>query len=44
MLNLADEIVNGRLSPEAARLGYVRALELDAAGKSSPSMRRLLFR
>jgi hypothetical protein len=44
MLNLADGIVKGRLSVEDARAGYLRALQLDAAGKSQPAMRRLLFR
>jgi hypothetical protein len=44
LLNLADAIVGGGLSPEAARVDYLRALTLDASGKSSPAMRRLLFR
>lgn len=43
MLNLADEIVKGRLSPEEARVSYLRTLKLAEAGKSSPSMLRLLF-
>jgi hypothetical protein len=43
MLNLADEIVKGRLSPEKARVRYLRTLKLAEAGKSSPSMKRLLF-
>ena len=43
MLNLADGIVKGRLSPEEARVSYLRTLKLAEAGKSSPSMKRLLF-
>lgn len=44
MLNLADGIVKGRLDVEEARADYLRTLQLSAAGKSQPSMRRLLFR
>lgn len=44
MLNLAEEIVKGRMSAAVARARYLRALQLDAAGKSQPSMRRLQFR
>jgi hypothetical protein len=44
MLNLADAIVQGRMSPQDARVSYLVTLQLAAAGKSSPSMRRLLFR
>ncbi|MBI2386002.1 MAG: hypothetical protein HYV14_08310 [Elusimicrobia bacterium] len=44
MLNLADGIVKGRLTVEEARGDYLRTLQLAAAGKSQPSMRRLLFR
>ncbi len=44
MLNLADEIVKGLLSPKDARAAYARTLRLADAGKTSPSMERLLFR
>jgi len=44
MLNLADDVVNGRLSPEGARVGYFHALQLAQSGKSTPSMHALLFR
>ena len=44
MLNLADEIVRGLLSPEDARVSYLRTLQLADAGKTSPSMQGLLFR
>lgn len=44
MLNLADGIVKGRLTPEEARADYLRTLQLAAAGKSQPSMLRLQFR
>lgn len=43
MLNLADDIVKGRLTPEAARVSYLRTLHLADMGKSPPSMLRLLF-
>ena len=43
MLNLADEIVKGLLSPKDAREAYSRTLRLADSGKSSPSMERLLF-
>jgi hypothetical protein len=43
MLNLADEIVQGLLSPKDARAVYLRTLRLADAGKTSPSMKRLLF-
>jgi hypothetical protein len=43
MLNLADEIVRGLLSPRDARAVYLRTLRLADAGKWSPSMHRLLF-
>ena len=44
MLNLADEIVQGLLSPRDARESFSRTLQLADAGKTSPSMQRLLFR
>jgi hypothetical protein len=44
MLNLADDIVQGTLTAAGARVVYFQTLELAAAGKSSPSMQRLLFR
>jgi hypothetical protein len=43
MLNLADEVAKGLLTPESARLSYLRALQLSEAGKSSPAMEGLLF-
>jgi hypothetical protein len=42
-LNLADQVVTGKLTPEAARAEYVRTLKLTRSGKSSPSVERLLF-
>lgn len=44
MLNLADGIVKGRMTVEEARADYLRTLQLAAAGKEQPSMRRLRFR
>ncbi len=41
LINLADDIVKGRLSPEDARLSYLRTLQLAAVGKSSPKMESL---
>ncbi|MDD5305220.1 MAG: hypothetical protein PHS14_19135 [Elusimicrobia bacterium] len=43
MLNLADEIVKGRLSPEDGRVSYLRTIKLAEAGKSPVSMQRLMF-
>jgi hypothetical protein len=43
MINLADEILKGSLSPNDARDAYARTLRLADSGKSSPSMERLLF-
>jgi hypothetical protein len=43
MVNLADEIVRGLLSPSDARAVFSRTLQLADAGKTSPSMQRLLF-
>ncbi|MDE2291140.1 MAG: hypothetical protein KGL53_03565 [Elusimicrobia bacterium] len=42
-LNLADEIVEGKRSPEEARAFYRRTAELAEAGKSSPYMNGFLF-
>ena len=42
-LNLADEIVNGKRSPDAARDFYRKTLKLSAAGKTSPYMNGFLF-
>lgn len=42
-LNLAVDVIEGRLSPEEAGVRYLKTLELAASGKSSESMRRLLF-
>ncbi|NNN07437.1 MAG: hypothetical protein HKL90_16230 [Elusimicrobia bacterium] len=44
MLNLADDILHGRLSPQDARVVYLRTLETAAAGKTEASMHTLLFR
>lgn len=44
LLNLADEIVKGDLSPANARAVFSRTLALARAGRESASMRRLLFR
>ena len=43
MLNLADGIVKGLLSPEDARVSYLQTLQLADSGKSSPAMLGLLF-
>lgn len=43
-LNLADEVIRGRRTAEEARALYDETLALSLAGKSSPYMRRLLFR
>jgi hypothetical protein len=43
LLNLADDIVEGRLSPEDARLSYLRTVKLAEAGKTVDSMQGLLF-
>lgn len=42
-LNLADDIVTGRRTPEQASRFYSNAVELSAAGKSSAYLERLLF-
>lgn len=44
MLNLADDVISGRSTPEQARMTYLRTLRLAESGKSSPAMERLLFR
>jgi hypothetical protein len=43
-LNLADEIVRGKRTPDEARAFYDETVSLAASGKSSPYMKRLLFR
>ena len=43
LLNLADGIIKGKLSPEDARLSYLRTVQLAERGKTSPSMQGLLF-
>ena len=43
-LNLADEIVRGKRTAEEARAFYDETASLAASGKSSPYMKRLLFR
>jgi len=43
-LNLANEIVNGRMEPLEARRFYWRTLDLAASGKSSNLMQGLLFK
>jgi hypothetical protein len=42
-LNLADDIVSGRRTPEDANRFYETTLELSLAGKDSPYMQQLLF-
>ena len=42
-LNLANDIVIGRTTPEEANRSFVRTLELHDAGKSTPYMEQLLF-
>jgi len=42
-LNLAHDIASGKKSPEDADTFFIRAVQLAAAGKSSPYMDRLLF-
>lgn len=42
-LNLANDIVNGRATPEQAQRLFARTLALEAAGKSSPYMQALRF-
>lgn len=43
-LNLADEVIRGRKTALEARVFYDTTFSLSLAGKSSPYMRRLLFR
>lgn len=43
-LNLADEIVAGKRTPDDARSFYLRTARLAESGKSSPYMEGLLFR
>ena len=43
-LNLADDIVAGRVSPQEARRFFQRVMQLSTAGKSSPYLQRLLFK
>jgi hypothetical protein len=43
-LNLADEVIRGRRSPENARAFYDRTLSVSFSGKNSAYMRRLRFR
>lgn len=43
-LNLADEVVRGKRSPEDARAFYLKTVVQWNAGKSSPYMKDLLFR
>lgn len=43
-LNLADEVVRGKRTAEEARAFYDETVALSVAGKSSPYMKRLLFR
>ena len=42
-LNLADDILHGRATVAQARASYAEMLELEAAGKSSPYLTRLLW-
>lgn len=43
-LNLADEVVRDKRTPEEARALYLKTVVLANAGKSSPYMEKLLFR
>ncbi|MDD5303912.1 MAG: hypothetical protein PHS14_12500 [Elusimicrobia bacterium] len=43
-MNLIDEVVRGKRTPEDARAFYQTTLRLSASGKSSPYMQGLLFR
>ncbi len=43
-LNLADEVIGGKKSPEAARAFYLKTVLQWNAGKSSPYMKELRFR
>jgi hypothetical protein len=42
-LNLADDIVNGRLTPKAASLSYASIVTFEQAGKTSPYLLGLRF-
>ena len=42
-LNLADDVVHGRLTPEAARGSYERMVSLEQSGKTSPYLLGLRF-
>ena len=42
-LNLADDVVNGRMAPAQARHLHARLLELENSGKSSPYLQSLRF-
>jgi len=42
-LNLADDIVLGRKTPEEARRFYEQTIQLSLAGKASPYLRGLIF-
>jgi hypothetical protein len=42
-LNLADDILTGRRTPEEAGRFFERSVQLSAAGKSSPYLQRLRF-
>ncbi len=44
LLNLADDVVNGRKTPDDARAAYKEILDRSYSGKSSPYLRGLLFR
>lgn len=43
-LNLADDIISGRKTPQEARKFFLKIMELSAAGKTSPYTQRLLFK
>ncbi|HXT02150.1 MAG TPA: hypothetical protein VN915_15860 [Elusimicrobiota bacterium] len=43
-LNLADEIIRGKRTAEEARAFFDETVSLAASGKSSPYMKRLLFK
>ena len=43
-MNLADEVIQGKKTPEEALEFYRKTVELSAAGKTSPYMEGLQFR
>ena len=43
LVNLADDVIAGRASPQAAAAAYERAIQLYQAGKTPPAMQGLLW-